>query len=194
MGREWASPSGNFYGSTLVKLRPGDPPASTLAFVAAVAVHTALATVIDPAQLMIKWPNDLLFGGAKISGVLLERSGETVVIGVGINVRHAPALPARAVTSIHAAGGRVAIHDLTLALRAGFEERLAEWRLQGFSSATRAAWRERAHPRGTPLTIAMPDGETLSGTFAGLDDVGALRLELSDHSMRVIHAGDVFLV
>src|SRR5687768_16834440 len=71
-GRDWHSPPGNLHASTLVRLRPGDPPAPTLALVAAVALHeVASALVVAGVEIEIKWPNDLLVAGAKLSGILL---------------------------------------------------------------------------------------------------------------------------
>ena len=76
-GREWSSPDGNLYASTLVRLRPGDPPAASLALVAAVALYEAVSTFLaagirqettdSSAALLLKWPNDLLLAGAKLS-------------------------------------------------------------------------------------------------------------------------------
>ncbi len=72
-GRAWLSPPGNLYAITLVRPRPDDPPAPTLALVAAVALHEAVALYAPGVR--IKWPNDLLFDGAKLAGILLERAG-----------------------------------------------------------------------------------------------------------------------
>ena len=89
-GREWRSPPGNLYASTIVRLRPGDPPAPTLALVAAVALHQVAALFAPGASIAIKWPNDLMAGGAKLSGILLERSDDAVIIGFGVNLAHHP--------------------------------------------------------------------------------------------------------
>src|SRR5689334_7206475 len=67
-GRGWESPLGNLHASTLVRLAPGDPPAPTLALVAAVALREVAAAFAPGADLVIKWPNDLLAGGAKLAG------------------------------------------------------------------------------------------------------------------------------
>lgn len=90
-GRVWQSPPGNFYGSTLVRLRGGDPAAATLALVAAVALEEAVRIYAPGADVAIKWPNDLLLGEAKLAGILLERADDAVVVGIGVNLAHHPA-------------------------------------------------------------------------------------------------------
>src|SRR5690349_18502921 len=84
-GRAWRSPPGNLYASTLVRLRSGDPPAPSLALVAAVALHDTATLFAPDGEIRIKWPNDLLVGPSKLAGILLERAGEAVVIGFGVN-------------------------------------------------------------------------------------------------------------
>lgn len=196
LGRDWASPAGNMYASTIVTLCPDDPPAPSLALVAAVALEEAVAAMLPDSarrKLAIKWPNDLLIGGAKVSGILLERAGVHVVIGIGVNVSHHPDLPERPTTSLYAEGASVAV--------AAFAERLAElfaawltlWRGQGLAPVVER-WNERAHAPGTPLRVRLPDGGEQAGAFDGLDAAGALRLRLDGGAVRVIHAGDVFLV
>jgi len=186
-GRAWQSPEGNLHASTLVLLRDGDPPAPTLALVGAVALHEAVS--LGPQAVHIKWPNDLVADGAKLAGILLERHGDAVVIGFGVNLAHHPDLPDRPATSVRAVAGHAPEPEAfagTLAeIFAGW---LSRWRGDGLA-AIRAAWLSAAHPPGTPLSTS--EGE---GLFDGLDENGALRLRLADGSVRVIHAGDVFLL
>lgn len=195
-GREWDSPVGNLYASTLVHLRAGDPPAATLALVTAVALEEVVRATLPERRrgaLALKWPNDLLVDGVKLSGILLERAGDWVVIGTGVNIAHHPALPDRPTTSLHAEG---AVTDA-----AGFLARLAEmlaawlhlWRTEGLAPVT-TRWRGRAHAPGTPLVARLPDGSSVSGMFDTLGDDGALVMRLADGSSRAIHAGDVFLI
>ncbi|RZL52832.1 MAG: biotin--[acetyl-CoA-carboxylase] ligase, partial [Sphingomonas sp.] len=99
LGRQWVSEPGNLYASTLVRLRPADPAPATLALVAAVALHRAVGVFL-PDAARLKWPNDLLLGDAKLSGILLERSEDAVVVGIGVNLAHHPDLPDRATTSL----------------------------------------------------------------------------------------------
>lgn len=194
MGREWQSPAGNFYGSTLVRLKPGDPPAATLALVAAVAVQDALSYFATDTDFRIKWPNDVMVDGAKLSGILLERTGDAVVIGMGVNLAFHPQGLERKVTSLGGLGVAVpSPDDFQTVLADRFDAWLAAWRTSGLD-AVRKAWVERAHPQGTALSVSAPDGSVTEGLFDGLAEDGALRLRLADGSIRAIHAGDIFLI
>jgi BirA family biotin operon repressor/biotin-[acetyl-CoA-carboxylase] ligase len=193
-GRVWQSPEGNLYASTLVRLRPGDPEAATLALVAAVALEEtvrAYTNGLPPPQL--KWPNDLLIDGAKLSGILLERTGDAVVVGIGVNLADHPHDLDRATTSLAAHDVSVGAATFLDTLVDAFARWLAVWRGQGLAPV-RARWIERAHPAGTPLSARLPDGSTLEGLFDGLDAAGALVLRLADGGRRVIHAADIFLL
>ena len=176
-----------------MRLRPDDPPAATLALVAVVALEEVVSGALRVPDVTIKWPNDVLIGGAKLSGILLEREAAAVVIGFGVNIFSHPALPDRPTTSLAAHG--IAITP------AAFVTRLADmlaawlhlWRRDGLAPVV-ARWTERAHPAGTPLVVRLPDGGTIHGAFDRLDADGALVLRLADGAARVIHAADVFLV
>ena len=188
-GRAWRSPPGNLYASTLVRLRPGDPPAPTLALVAAVALHEAASLYAPAGALRIKWPNDLLAGAAKLAGILLEREGEAVVIGFGVNLAHHPDDIERPATSLAALSGTAPDPQPFAELLAETLARwLARWRGEGLPPI-RAAWLAVAHPTGTALST--PEGE---GLFEGLDEAGGMRLRLPSGEVRIIHAGDVFLM
>lgn len=190
-GRAWVSPPGNFHGSTLVQLRPGDPAAPTLGFVAAVALAEVLSPLIPATQL--KWPNDLLIHGAKVSGILLERAEEVVVVGIGVNLAHHPDLPDRRTTSLAGEGVTLDAASFAPMLAQAFARWLDRWRTSGFSTI-RDQWLAAAHPVGTPLRAALPDGAVVEGSFEDLDGDGALILRLASGARRAIHAGDVFLV
>lgn len=193
-GRAWVSRPGNLYASTLIRLRASDPPAPTLALVAAVALEEAIGT-FTPAETrpMVKWPNDLLLGGAKVAGILLERAGDAVVIGFGVNCAHHPDLPDRRTTSLADHGVALDAAVLVETLAEVLDRWLGRWRGEGVAHV-RARWLERAHPTGTALTARLADGSSVDGLFDGLGPDGALRLRLADGSSTVIHAGDVFLL
>lgn len=192
-GRSWLDAPGNFMGSTLVHVSSQDPPAASLSFVAALAVYEAvLPRVGRPRELELKWPNDVLLAGDKFCGLLLEREGETVVVGIGVNLAGAPELADRRARSLAEHGPAPDRDAFAAELAARFDLELGRWRQYGLEPILNR-WLAAAHPPGTALTVHEPDGATLSGNFAGLERDGALRLRLADGAVRVIHAGDVML-
>jgi BirA family biotin operon repressor/biotin-[acetyl-CoA-carboxylase] ligase len=198
-GRAWASESGNLHATSLVKLRDGDPPAPSLALVAAVAAHSTVTNLIrNFDRVQIKWPNDIMVDGAKIAGILLERQANVVAVGFGINLAHSPSGLGRPVTSMREQVGYTAepawVVETWLASR--LHNFLQRWRtpfLGGFP-ALRETWLRGAHPIGTAISVRQANGATLDGLFDGLAEDGALRLRLADGSVHVMHAGDVFLL
>lgn len=187
-GREWVSVTGNFYGSTLVEVRDSDPSAPTLSLAAGLALIEAVDAAIPDQPLMLKWPNDLMLGGRKLAGILLERNGPRVVVGFGVNLASAPDLPDRPAASL---GARISPQAFAPLLAGSFARLLSLWRSTEPASLVRA-WEQRAHLRGTSLTAHASPDEKLSGRFAGLDSDGALRLMLDDGSTEIIRAGDIF--
>jgi len=172
-----------------VRLRPGDPPAATLAMVASLALHELVSAHAPGFSVMIKWPNDLLVEGGKISGVLLEREDEAVVVGIGVNLASHPQAVDRPATSLASLiGSAPDPADFLEDLAAAFARWLGRWRGEGLGPI-RARWLAAAHPIGTALSTSAGEG-----LFDGLDEWGSLRLRLADGTTRVIHAGDVFLI
>lgn len=192
-GRTWHSPPGNLYVSLL--LRPDRSPAESarVGFVAAVALAETLADMLpDPDRVRLKWPNDVLVDGRKISGILLETTPppRAIILGMGVNVRWRPE---------EALYPTISLLELGLAdtdpgaLLESFAPRFLAWyeiwRDEGFS-AVRQAWLSRAVGLGESIVVRL-DKETLTGRFAALDESGALVLELPE-GRRLISAGDVF--
>lgn len=190
MGRQWHMPEGNLAMSGLIRPQPGEGNPAELGFVAALALHDVLCGFLDSARLELKWPNDVNLDGAKLSGILLEREGDVLVLGIGVNVAAAPKLPDRATISLADAGVFVVAGDLAEQLALAFARRRAGWRADGLA-LIREAWLARAHPIGTPLWVSAGE-ERLSGSFAGLGADGALLLDGADGRVHVIHAGDVW--
>ena len=183
-GRQWASPPGNLYSSTILRPDCAAPRAAELGFVAALAV----ADIVPPGRpLRVKWPNDVLVDGGKVAGILLESTiGQTgqvqhVVAGIGVNVGFAPQLPEMRYRGA-ALGGSVeaALEKLTAALAA----RLAEWRRDGFATV-RAAWLAKAGPLGAEVDVKLGE-ELVHGRFAGLDREGALLLETAAGPRKIV--------
>ncbi len=196
-GRAWVSPPGNLHASLLLVDPAPAAVAPQLAFVAGLAVHDACAAVapgVAPA-LALKWPNDLLCGGRKLAGILIEGEGEPVVaaMGIGVNCRHHPAAVETPATDLAEQGATVAATALLQALAAAMAARIRQWdRGEGFG-AIRAGWLARAAGLGHMMRARLPDRET-RGVFEAIDAAGRLLLRRADGGLEIVTAGEVFPV
>jgi BirA family biotin operon repressor/biotin-[acetyl-CoA-carboxylase] ligase len=181
--------SGNFFGSTLVSIAPGDPPAQALSLVAGLALIEALDGATPGERLSLKWPNDLLLDGVKVAGILLERQGDRVVIGFGVNLAAAPRLEDRTAAHLR---GRIAPEAFAPILARSMDRMLALWRATPPLDFSKA-WLARSHAIGTELMVHGVNSAVVRGRFDGIDPDGTLRLRLPDGSVRAIHAADVTL-
>lgn len=183
-GRNWSSPIGNLYSSTVLRPACAAPRAAELGFVAALAVGDLVPA---DRSVRLKWPNDVLVDGGKIAGILLESAigqdgrVEQVVAGIGVNVTFAPQLPDMRYPGA-ALGGTVeaALEGLTRALAT----RLAQWRRDGFETVRRE-WLAKAGPLGAEVDVRLGEG-LVRGRFAGLDQEGALLLETAEGPRKIV--------
>lgn len=194
-GRAWHSPQGNLYATLALSSPCEAARGPELGFVAGVALHRAVAdaTGLDAPDLAIKWPNDLLLGGAKTAGLLVEgmsRGGRfDVLIGFGVNVAHAPFGTPYPATALHEHAPGVTVAGLLEGLSRAWMAEFSLWRT-GFA-ATRAEWLARAAGMGRMVRARPPSGE-IAGIMRGIDENGCLLIEVAGQNMR-IEAGDVFL-
>jgi BirA family biotin operon repressor/biotin-[acetyl-CoA-carboxylase] ligase len=192
-GRVWVSEPGNLYASLL--LTDPAPPGcvAELSFVAALAVHDAVAALASgiATRLTLKWPNDLLIDGRKFSGILIEGEGPAVVVGIGVNCAHHPGNAAFPATDLAAAGVFMPLDILFTALSSAMLRRIAQWNRGAGFQAIRADWLVRAAGIGETVQVALPDGER-SGCFETIDAHGRLILRLLDGATETVTAGDVF--
>lgn len=189
-GRTWESPQGNLFCSTAVDLRPGDPEPSSLSFVAGLAVHGAIRHYLPDVPMLLKWPNDVMVSEAKICGILLERVGNQVVVGIGVNIAQAPEVEGRTVTSLKKEGAAVEAESFLGQLSIEFEKGVKLWRQEGLARILQE-WQALAHPVGMSVTTSDDGGDKISGEFAGLTVDGALRLRKADGTLIEIRAGDI---
>ena len=187
-------------GSTVVEAAGAhelSPPPASLSFVAALAVRDVAAEAIAVAQvegseIALKWPNDVLLGGGKLSGILLEMVRGHIVVGIGVNLARAPQLSDRKTAALADVIEPPALEDFAASLVRHFANRLDRWRAAGLGPTLAQFLGQSIHAQGSPVTVHDTDGSQLSGSFAGLDESdGALRLRLADGSERVIRAGDI---
>ncbi len=226
-GRAWVSDEGNLFCSVIV--RPGCSPAraAQVSLVTALAVADAVEAALGGrvavegeaalggrvavegeaalggrAAVEVKWPNDVLVGGRKIAGILLESDMApgaggaglvaSLVVGVGINVAGAPEGTEFPATSLaHEGAEDLAVAGVLARFLARFGYWYRRWAVEGLA-VVREAWLARAAGLGGPVTVRL-HRETLWGTFVGLDGDGALLLASGgEWSVRSIAAGDVF--
>ncbi|MHB8844727.1 MAG: biotin--[acetyl-CoA-carboxylase] ligase [Nitrospirota bacterium] len=199
-GRNWVSPRGNLYFS--VVLRPPVPvyKAPLITLMGAVAVASAIRKRLGvPAA--IKWPNDILISGKKVSGLLTEMSAEPdrirhIVLGIGVNVNMdlrslPPDVRSRSTTLAAAVGKSI---DRTGFLKALLAE-LDHWYIRFLKNEADvlAAWQELNETIGKRVAVSGA-GELLEGQAAGVDAEGRLILTLDDGTVRQVAAGDVTIV
>lgn len=201
-GRAWVEASEGNVAATLLFM-PGCALARLpeLSLVAGVATYDAVGDAVggalfsDGAEgLELKWPNDVLVDGAKVSGILIESGNHGVevvsLVGIGINVASAPDVPDRAVTSLSAHGCLLDAGAVLDHLVARMAHWLRVWEAVDGFDAIRAAWSARAIPLGRPLEVKTHEGP-VAGTFAGLDRDGALLIDLPVAGRRRFTFGDV---
>ncbi|MGA2637013.1 biotin--[acetyl-CoA-carboxylase] ligase [Methylocella sp.] len=196
-GRVWTSEPGNLFASLLL-IDPAPPArAAELGFVTSLALALALRQILgdDPA-LRIKWPNDILYDGAKLAGILLESVALphdfACVAGIGVNCGSHPEGTLYPATDLATAAGReIAPAAVFEALASAMARQLDLWSNGAGFATIRAEWLALAAGVGAPIKIARPN-ETIEGVFETIDGTGRLILR-QESGERAIDAGDVFL-
>jgi BirA family biotin operon repressor/biotin-[acetyl-CoA-carboxylase] ligase len=202
LGRNWVSSQGNLFVSVL--LHPDKPmkDLGQLSFVAAVAAVEALDPLLPPGRrLQCKWPNDILLGGKKVGGILLEsfqsgRSGEKgrpwVVVGVGINVESFPPRTEFPATCLKDAGVELVSAKIILSrFIHHFIDCYNEWDIKGFAPCRRK-WLKTAWGMKQTLKARLGDGQVVEGYAEGIDLGGSLVLATAGGKKLQINAADVF--
>ena len=204
LGRSFFSPPhSNLYTSIILRPQIDTAAAPTLIPSAAVAVADALTEELgDDEGVEIKWPNDVLIGGRKTSGILMEMQAEEarvghLVLGIGINLNVDPAeFPddfRDLATSLSAfAGRRIDRVPFAARLYSRLEAVLDEHARGGFARV-RARYEAFFRMSGREVTVVQMDGARWSGVAAGIDDEGMLLVDRDDGSQSRVVAGDVTL-
>lgn len=195
-GRSWSTRQGNFAG-TLIMRRTGSPADAALrSFVASLALREAFVEVTGQEEVFaLKWPNDVLLKGGKVAGILLETLGDHLVIGIGVNLAHAPApdqVEQGAVTPVSLSGAtgiKVAPEMFLDVLAAAYARLEDQYVTYGFAPV-RAAWLSHAARMGEVVTARTMRDETV-GVFEDVDATGNLILNTAKGRV-AITAADVY--
>jgi BirA family biotin operon repressor/biotin-[acetyl-CoA-carboxylase] ligase len=194
--RPWVAPRGNLASSILEVMQVAPPVAATLGFAAGLALEAALRRLgAHGPQFQLKWPNDVLAGSHKLSGILLEAEsvGDSlaVVVGIGTNVVAAPEGTPTPATSLRALGMNVDAETLFAALSDGWAEFRGIWdNGRGFAEIRRM-WLARAAGLGQAVAIKS-GGAAIEGIFDTIDEQGCMIVRTSTGARVPVTAGDVY--
>jgi BirA family biotin operon repressor/biotin-[acetyl-CoA-carboxylase] ligase len=195
--RPWIAPRGNLAASVLEILDVAPATAATLGFAAGLALEAALRAVAGSASLRfsLKWPNDVLAGSAKLSGILLEAEampgkGFAVVVGMGTNVIAAPEGTPTPATSLRALGVETSAEQLFTALSDCWAECRGIWDGGKGFGEIRRRWLALAAGLGQPVAVHTGNA-TVSGIFDTIDDTGCMIVRTLTGDSVPISAGDV---
>jgi BirA family biotin operon repressor/biotin-[acetyl-CoA-carboxylase] ligase len=203
LGRAWSSPYGAGIAMSVV-LRPLVPEAAWgwIPLLTGVAVVEALGQQGVAARL--KWPNDVVVdvdardgspGPRKLGGLLAERSGPAVVVGIGVNVDlTAEEAPVPRATSTRLEGAEVGREQLVVDVLVALRRQYLLWQLAGGDperSGLLEAYRSACLSLGTRVRVLLPGGDELLGTALDVDSSGRLLVRGDDGAERALSAGDV---
>ena len=200
-GRQWLAPAGSsLFVSVLLK--PQNVPASKfswLPLLAGLAMNRAVSDLIAPARSSLKWPNDVLVGEQKISGVLSELLPDLsgVVIGAGLNVSQEQGdLPIESATSLRLQGAHTLEHDQVLARYLGhlkdLYQRFVANQGDAVASGLRFSVIEECGTINRRVKAIMPGDTEVLGEAVGIDDSGRVILLRKDSGQVFpVAAGDI---
>lgn len=200
-GRSWDSGEGNLAFSFLFHFSDNQDFRAVLPYLVSLAFYDGLVSAsgsdILSDQLRLKWPNDLLLSGRKMAGILIETgflsgadpSACWAVIGMGANLRQAPAIEGRQLAALADFCLPPDAVSCARAILHFFDDWRERWQGEG-NQAVWEGWMQRAHPLGTRLILQRHGRETV-GRFAGLDAQGHLLLTLDGGAVVSVVTGDV---
>lgn len=200
-GRAWSTQHGNLASTLLLVENFELKTAATLGFVAGLALADALDAVFaatGPGNLpnvTLKWPNDVLVNGAKLSGILLEttilaRDRFGLAIGIGTNIVAFPQDLPYAATSLNALGSAGDAETLFLALSDAWTVNYRIWNEGRGLGEIRRRWLKRAHGIGRPVTMTI-EGRVVEGVFETIDEACRFVIRDDEGHRTTVTAGDV---
>ncbi|WP_439272677.1 biotin--[acetyl-CoA-carboxylase] ligase [Pseudochrobactrum sp. HB0163] len=207
-GREWSTQAGNLAATLLLVHDYSLEVAATLSFVAGLSLVQAVETLLPHSKtcFQLKWPNDVLADGAKLSGILLESAflkdgRKALAIGIGVNVLHSPLGLPYAVTSLRQCGYRQQAEQVLHMLAERFAQNFDIWNGDAGNDGAensgagidiiRTNWLKYAARLGEVIRV-QSGAELFEGTFTTIDSQGHLVLSLPQGRKQIITAGEVF--
>jgi BirA family biotin operon repressor/biotin-[acetyl-CoA-carboxylase] ligase len=195
-GKDWVSPRGNLFTSTLVKPKSGFETWPQLSFVMSLALVDALSLMVEDSTINVKWPNDVLVNSLKIAGILLEtalshQKNNYLVVGIGINIAHSPADTRYGATCINAhRKNKISVDEVLSVLMNAVVLWYDIWEKSGFEEI-RKQWLKRAYGLGRRIKITNTASGKKIGVYKGLSMDGRMVLQEDNGHVELISAGTV---
>ncbi|MFK8040532.1 MAG: biotin--[acetyl-CoA-carboxylase] ligase [Rickettsiaceae bacterium] len=199
-GKEWISDIGNLYCTILLCGDIKVNQAQQLSFLSSIALYDAIVYLAQNRKITIdiklKWPNDLLINGNKVSGILIEsikhNNQNYTLIGLGANLAKHPEID-QATTSLLKENISINNFDMLDLFMHSFAKYLSIWQFAGFDQI-KSYWMQRSYKLDTML-IVNDNVNNIAGAFCGIDDEGNLLLRKSDdNNVMVFNSAQVSLL
>lgn len=195
-GREWHSPKGGIYISFILKPNISPERAPQITLLSSVALVETLNSMKSKMNAKIKWPNDILISGRKISGILTELSSDMekinyVVVGIGINLNtDLEELPEKAASLKVEMGQEISVKLFLKSFFEHYDTVYQEYLNNGIDQIIEK-WKKNSDTLGKNVKI-IGINETYDGLAKDIDENGALILKTKDKEIKV-YSGDVSL-
>lgn len=200
LGRSWVSAPGlGLWFSLILRPKVNLTALAGITLFTAVAMARTIKTVAG-VQVQLKWPNDLVYQGRKLTGILAEMNGEPdlvnyLVVGVGVNVNQGigdfpPELYEKAVSLQLIKGAEVSRKQLLQEFLAVYEDGYHRLNGMGLSEAVEYA-RQNTATLGKRVKISQGFGRELTGTALDLEADGSLRLREENGVIRTVNVGEI---
>lgn len=190
LGRTWVSEPGSSISLSLLLRPKAQAEKGWLTLMMATAVRATVETFAPDADSRIKWPNDVLVGERKISGILAKAVAGDVILGVGLNLKAQAGAPENA-TALEQVGSVASFDEVLFELLTQFRARYARFQSDASWAIVGTAEEFRLHSStlGTEVMALLPSGEQIRGTAVDIDAQGNLIIQAD--SKHVISAADI---
>ena len=188
-GKSWVGKPGNLF-TTICLENTFNQPVSHLSFVTGLAIFDVI-NLYSTQTPVLKWPNDVLVDRKKISGILIEVENDNILIGIGINIAHAPdGLDQETICLNDLTSSSLDLDTILLKLLERFDHYINLWQKSGFK-AIRDLWSNHALSQGTTLMVSL-ENTRKTGSYEGISEDGSLLFKL-DQEIIKISAADVWI-
>lgn len=196
-GKPWVSKSGNLYTTALLPIEALTRDVSTLSLTVGLAVRDAVVEVTQGRVIPgLKWPNDVRVDGAKLCGILLEtgrsdKTGYWLSIGIGLNINFSPDIPEYKTVCLKGLLPDLLLEpeEMLSVVDRFLRHRIAQHQDRGLVSIVED-WGKATDQWGQTYSAHIGKN-VITGSFAGLNQMGELMLRTKDGQLANVSAGDV---